>query len=137
MAERGKINAFSRVLNQKVKTRFFMDNLNMTAWNKSPRIDMSPHSDTLSWFRANQSLIFHLNAAYIAEKQQILILKSLVWLDRASNPRSTTLEKSTLTITSRIIYVLNIWFYLCNDSFICTYNHRYVLTGPYDTPLFF
>ena len=108
----------------------------MTAWNKSPRIDMSPHSDTLSWFRANQSLIFHLNAAYIAEKQQILILKSLVWLDRASNPRSTTLEKSTLTITSRIIYVLNIWFYLCNDSFICTYNHRYVWTGPYDTPFF-
>ena len=22
-------------------------------WNNSPRIDMSPHSDTLSWFRAN------------------------------------------------------------------------------------
>ena len=27
-------------------------------WNNSPRIDMSPHSDTLSWFRANQSLLF-------------------------------------------------------------------------------
>ena len=25
-------------------------------WNNSPRIDMSPHSDTLSWFRADQSL---------------------------------------------------------------------------------
>ena len=23
-------------------------------WNNSPRVDMSPHSDTLSWFRANQ-----------------------------------------------------------------------------------
>ena len=30
-------------------------------WNNSPRIEISPHSDTLSWFRANQSLIFLLN----------------------------------------------------------------------------
>jgi len=26
-------------------------------WNNSPRIDMSPHSDTLFWFRTNQSLL--------------------------------------------------------------------------------
>jgi hypothetical protein len=38
-------------------------------WNNSPRIDMSPHSDTLSWFRAHQSLLFLLSAAYLAEKQ--------------------------------------------------------------------
>jgi hypothetical protein len=30
-------------------------------WNNSPRIDMLPHSDTLSWFRMNQSLLFLLN----------------------------------------------------------------------------
>jgi hypothetical protein len=44
-------------------------------WNKSPRIDimMSPHSNTLSWFRANQSLLFLLNAACLAEKHQIPI----------------------------------------------------------------
>ena len=29
----------------------------------SPRIDMWPKSDTLCWFRANQSLLFLLNAA--------------------------------------------------------------------------
>jgi hypothetical protein len=29
-------------------------------WNNSPRICMSPHSNTLSWFRANQSLLFLL-----------------------------------------------------------------------------
>jgi hypothetical protein len=29
-------------------------------------LDMSPHSDTLAWFRANQYLLFLLNAA---EKQ--------------------------------------------------------------------
>jgi hypothetical protein len=39
-------------------------------WNDIQWID----SDTLSWFRANQSLFFLLNAAYLAEKQQIPIL---------------------------------------------------------------
>jgi len=43
-------------------------------WNKSPRIDMSHHSNTLYWFRANQSLLFLLNAACLAEKHQIPIL---------------------------------------------------------------
>jgi hypothetical protein len=32
-------------------------------WNNSPRVDMSLHSDTLFWFRADQSLFFLLNAA--------------------------------------------------------------------------
>jgi hypothetical protein len=35
---------------------------------------MSPHSDTLSRFQAIQSLVFLLNAAYLAEKQQMPIL---------------------------------------------------------------
>ena len=68
-------------------------------WNNSPRVDMSLHSDTLFWFRANQSLIFLLNAACLAEKQQIPILYSFAWPDRGSNPRSIALEVSTLTIT--------------------------------------
>jgi len=38
----------------------------------SLRIDMSPHLDTLSWFPANQSLLFPLNAACLAEKQQLI-----------------------------------------------------------------
>jgi hypothetical protein len=42
-------------------------------WNNSPRVDMSLHSDTLFWFRPNHSLIFLLNAACLAEKQQIPI----------------------------------------------------------------
>jgi hypothetical protein len=28
-------------------------------WDNSPRIDMSPHSDTLFWLRSNQSLLFY------------------------------------------------------------------------------
>ena len=39
-------------------------------WNNSPPINMSPHSDTSPWFRANQSLLFTLNAACLTEKQQ-------------------------------------------------------------------
>jgi hypothetical protein len=42
---------------------------------------MLVYSDTLFWFRANQSLLFLLNAACLAEKQQIPILPSLVWPD--------------------------------------------------------
>jgi len=43
-------------------------------WNNSPRIDMSPHLDTLSWFRPHQSLLFLFNTACLAEKQHIPIL---------------------------------------------------------------
>jgi hypothetical protein len=60
---------------------------------------MLPHSHTLSWFGATQSLLFLLNAAFLVEKQQIPILLSLVWPNLGSNPQSTTLEASTLTIT--------------------------------------
>ena len=48
----------------------------------SPRIDMSPHSDILSWFWANQSLLFLHNAVCLAEKQHIPILESLIWPDQ-------------------------------------------------------
>ena len=48
---------------------------------------------------SNQSLLFLLNAACLAEKQQIPILYSLVWPDRGLNPRYTSLEASTLTTT--------------------------------------
>jgi hypothetical protein len=37
-------------------------------WNNSPRVDMSPESDTLCWFRINTFLLFILNAAYLSEK---------------------------------------------------------------------
>jgi hypothetical protein len=60
-------------------------------WKNSPRIDISPYSDTLSWSRANQTLFVILNAVCLAENQQIPILRSLVWSDRGSNPQSTTL----------------------------------------------
>ena len=48
--------------------------------------------DTLSWFIANQSLLFLLNAACLPEKQQIPIEWSLVCSACGLNPLSTTLE---------------------------------------------
>ena len=73
-------------------------------WNNSPRVDMSIHSETLFWFRANQSFLFLLNAACLAEKQHIPILYSMVWTDPGVNPRSAALDTSMLSITPPILY---------------------------------
>ena len=54
-------------------------------WNNSQRKDMSLHSDTSFWFRANQSLLFLLNAVCLAEKQQIPIIFFL-WFDPSRAP---------------------------------------------------
>jgi hypothetical protein len=43
-------------------------------WTNSLLIYMSPHPDTLSWFRVNQSLLFLLNAVCLEGKQRIPIL---------------------------------------------------------------
>ena len=40
--------------------------IELAHWNNSPWVDMSLHSDTLFWFRANQSLLFLLNAVFLA-----------------------------------------------------------------------
>jgi hypothetical protein len=93
-------------------------------WNNSPQVNLSPHSDILSWFRANQSLLFLLNVACLAEKQQIPFLLSLVWLDRGLNPRSTALEASTLTITS-LMYVVpreRIYFIAYNNIYMLIHS---------------
>ena len=68
-------------------------------WNNSLRIDMLPHSDKLSWLWTNQSLLFLLNAATNTN------FKSFVWPDQSSNPRSTPLEASMLTITSLMWFI--------------------------------
>jgi len=43
--------------------RFSWNFIVLTHWNNSLWIDMLPHSETLSWFRHNRSLLFLLNAA--------------------------------------------------------------------------
>ena len=78
-------------------------------WNNmySSLVDMLLKSDTLSWLRANQSLLFLLNAACLEEKQTITDLLSLVWSDRGWNPQSTELKVSMLFITPPMW--LNLW----------------------------
>ena len=80
------------VFEQHTQLDFFV----LTHWNNSLWVDMSLHVHILFWFRVNQSLLFLLNATCLAEKQQIKFVYSL-WFD--SNPRSTTLYASMLTIT--------------------------------------
>ena len=50
-------------------TRLFWIFILLAHWNNSTWVEMSPHLDTLCWFRANQSLLFLLNAACLVEKQ--------------------------------------------------------------------
>ena len=76
-------------------------------WNNSPRVDMLPHSDTLFRFRANKSLLFLLNTACLAEKQQMPMLLSFVWHDWGSNPRSVALKASMLTIRPLMRLICN------------------------------
>jgi hypothetical protein len=80
--------------------------------NNSQRVDISLHSDTLFWFRANQSLLFLLNDAFLAEKQQLPIIYSFVWPDRGSYPQSITLDASTLIITLPMWFPIFILFLL-------------------------
>jgi hypothetical protein len=47
---------------------FFLNFATVSHWNNIPWIDMSPHLDTLSWFRPNQSLQYHLNDACLANQ---------------------------------------------------------------------
>jgi hypothetical protein len=65
------------------------------------------HSDTLFWFRANQSLLFPLNAAFLADKQQIPILYSFVWQDRGSYP--STQCRVVRSLQDRIAFIINIY----------------------------
>jgi hypothetical protein len=63
--------------------------------NKSPRIDISPHLDTLLWIQANQSFFFLVNDSRLVESQQIPMLLSFLSPDPGSNPRSTAFETIT------------------------------------------
>jgi hypothetical protein len=68
------------IFNEMMKSALFYTNtlswifIVLAYWNNSPRVDMSPYSDTLFWFRANQSLLFLHNAVCLVEKQRIPIL---------------------------------------------------------------
>ena len=115
------------------EVRFVLDRswifIVLAHWNNSLQVDMSLHSDTLFWFLANQSLLFLLNAAFLAEKQQTSILYSFVWQDRSSYPQSIALEASTLTITLPMQFPIFFYFYyFFNQNFLLSFNKSYLIS---------
>ena len=70
-------------------------------WNKSSRVDILLHLDTLSWFWAKKTLIVIRNAVWLVEKQHIPII--LVFgFDPTSAYKtwSTALTSTMFTITT-------------------------------------
>ena len=70
----------------------------------SLQVDMSLLLDTLSWFRANQSVLFLLNAACLAKKQQIPIF---TWLGLEPTIYCTRGEHATQYTTDAVTIILN------------------------------
>jgi hypothetical protein len=69
-------------------------------WNNRPWVDISPHSDTLSRFWANQSLLFLVIAACLAEKQKKNTNFIVFGLTRSGvEPMIYRTQEWTLTIT--------------------------------------
>jgi hypothetical protein len=79
----------------------------LAQWHNSQQEEMLHHSDTLSWFRDNQSLLLLRSAVCLAGKQQIQLYKSLVWPDRGSNPRSTA-PTNTISNNTYIFTIFNL-----------------------------
>jgi hypothetical protein len=88
-------------------------------WNNSLRIDMSSHSRHIILIPSQPVFVLSpYNDVCLAEKQHIQMLKSLVWPDKGSNLRSTTLEVNSLTITPPVPFRVNITF--CFDPEVIT-----------------
>ena len=111
----------------------------LAQWNNCTRIHMSPYSDTLSWFRANQYLLFLLNDMCHTEATHSNVI---VWF----NPiRARTHDMSYSQCDSGVIQLFECtvdccWFFLfflffflllfvcfCNIPSYCFIYHRIVL----------
>ena len=91
-------------------------------WDNSSRIDMSPHSDILSWFWANQSLLLLLNAACLTEKQQIPILSYIHY--SSSNCQQRETNGSNFVVYSSIYGLwLPLWYH---QNFL--YSHETIFS---------
>jgi hypothetical protein len=95
--------------------------------NNSPRVDMSLHSHTFSWFRANQSLLFPTNAAYSLKCSKRIdgVMVSVII--------SSTMDRRfeyTVQVKLKTIKLVNIW-----ESKYLTHYEISELSSKYILPL--
>ena len=102
-------------------------------WNNSLCVDMSFHSDKLPWFRTNQSLLFLLNAACLAEMQQIsninFIVFSLTYHTQGKNANhyTTNMVFNTRILLYDLDTLVYVWFVLLSTIFQLLWIHFYLL----------
>ena len=92
-------------------------------WNKSLWIDMLSHSDTLSWFRANRSLLFLLNAACLAQKQQIKYQLYGLWFNSHSRRWESRISYLNDSTCQKLLKLWILW--TLNNLNILLASHRY------------
>ena len=88
-------------------------------WNNCPRIEMSLHSDTLFWFRANQSLLFLRNAALLsveAPNTNVIVLgltrpglEPMIYRTRGEHANHYTTDAVLLVNVTTWIYFVTVW----------------------------
>jgi hypothetical protein len=89
--------------------------LGLAYWKSSWQVDISLHSDTLYWFRANQSLLLSLRPNCLKEKQQIPFFLYWVWLDRCLN--HTRDEHTNHYTTDTVFTKLSVLWYCISLKF--------------------
>ena len=96
-------------------------------------MDVSLQYDTLTCYRTNQFLLLFLNAVGIAEKHQYQFYS--VWFDPTwgSNPRSTTLDTSTLAIIPPMWFI-DLSKSLLNEKQKLPHCRHILKTDKIDTP---
>jgi hypothetical protein len=107
-------------------------------WNNSPRIDMSLYLDTLSWFRSNQSMLFLLNTACLAEKQQIPLLVfglTRSWLEPAIY--HTRGEYANYYTTDAVVYIWNVILHAHREDICDIYDILHLKPSHYFVIIYF
>lgn len=94
-------------------------NIALPHWHNNPRVEKSLHSDTLSGLQQTGLFSLLLFSEWLAEKQQISIVLSLVWPRWVLNSRCVVLEASTLTITPPVQCLIS-------EVLYCLFNDLYV-----------
>ena len=78
-------------------------------WNNSPWKDMSPHPDTLSWFRVNRSFLFLLNTAWLSFSPNTRVLDNKVFGFQDDNSIKNIF--GMLWCVLNTLWLIDAWYY--------------------------